>query len=702
MYGELEIALHRSQPAGYDVELRLSDPDTEGEIAPEKGQAAIDVAELLWLQNTPDQYGYTLAAQLFHDDNIRNLYGKAKAAFESGDRKLRLRLLIGPSAPELHSLRWELLRDPDTRTPLATSERILFSRFMLSRDWRVVKLRPKAALKALIAVSAPSDLAAYQLAAVDLEGEVERARAGLAGIQAAVAGQGKPLTLQRLIDSIRPGVDILYLVCHGVLTKGMEPFLFLQEEDGKTARVNGSDLAVRISELTQPPRLVVLASCQSAGREDNTGSAAEQPAAQSSLAPRLAEAGVPAVLAMQGKISMETVKLAMPVFFRELLSDGQIDRALAVARGAVRERADSWMPALFLRLKSGRIWYEPGFAGEGNDFAKWKSICRRVHEGKFIPILGPDLGEELFGGVRELSTQLAAQHSFPMAETERSDLAKVVQYMSIDQDRSYAQDAVLKQMVRQIVERNRLGGDTGKRPLPALLDLVVEQRRADPEDAFGILAGLPASIYITASPETMLFKSVKAAGKNPEALFCQWRPTEANHPKEPQPAQDPTPQTPIIYHVFGVFGVKDSLVLTEDDFFDYLISTSTYKLMPKVVRGSLTESSLLFLGFRLDDWTFRVLFRLIMTMEGSGELRQYSHVGVQVNPDEHSLRDVERARKYLESYFGSHRGGGRSEPSIDIYWGSAADFLKELRRRLEEIAEEDRAPAAQEAASGWF
>jgi hypothetical protein len=121
-----------------------------------------------------------------------------------------------------------------------------------------------------------------------------------------------------------------------------------------------------------------------------------------------------------------------------------------------------------------------------------------------------------------------------------------------------------------------------------------------------------------------------------------------------------------------------------------------------VVRGSLTESSLLFLGFRLDDWTFRVLFRLIMTMEGSGELRQYSHVGVQVNPDEHSLRDVERARKYLESYFGSHRGGGRSEPSIDIYWGSAADFLKELRRRLEEIAEEDRAPAAQEAASGWF
>ena len=58
---------------------------------------------------------------------------------------------------------------------------------------------------------------------------------------------------------------------------------------------------------------------------------------------------------MQGKISMQTVAEMMPVFFRELQIDGQIDRALAVARGSVRERPDHWMPALFMRLKSGRM-----------------------------------------------------------------------------------------------------------------------------------------------------------------------------------------------------------------------------------------------------------------------------------------------------------------------------------------------------------
>lgn len=45
----------------------------------------------------------------------------------------------------------------------------------------------------------------------------------------------------------------------------------------------------------------------------------------------------------------------MPVFFSELLQDGQIDRAMARARGAVRKRDDAWMPALFLRLRGGRI-----------------------------------------------------------------------------------------------------------------------------------------------------------------------------------------------------------------------------------------------------------------------------------------------------------------------------------------------------------
>jgi hypothetical protein len=700
-YAELEVGLHRPAGDAYQVGLRFTHPGSEAEVPPETGQVTFDAAELLALQQDPRAYGDALAAQVFAPEAVRLLYGKAKTAVEAGNLFLRLRLLVGPTAPELNGLRWELLSDPETRAPFATSEKILFSRFMASRDWRPVKLRAKADLRALIAVAAPPDLDRYKLAAVDRDGEVARAQAGLGPIRTAVLGRdGEPVTLDRLIARLRDGIDILYLVCHGALAGGQAPFLFLQDDAGNTARVEGAALAERLRELPELPRLMVLASCESGGTADGS--------TQAALAPHLAEAGVPAVVAMQGRISMETVEKAMPVFFSELGKDGQIDRALAVARGTVRGRPDAWMPVLTLRLKSGRIWYEPGFsggAGEAGDFAKWKSICRRVRQGKFIPILGPDVGEAITGTTRELAGRLADAEKSPLEDHERTDLAKVTQYLSIDQDREFAQSRVLKHLRAQILERNGglLEESMRSRPLPEILGALAANGAgiAGTEPSpYRILAELPGRIYINASAETLLYKSLQAAGRQPALLACNWRPTGESHPCEPRFEGKPSQDTPIIYHVYGVFGQPDSLVLTEDDFFDYLIATAAYKLIPTAVRGSLTDSSLLFLGFPLEGWTFRVLFRLIMTLEGCAKLKQYSHVGVQVDPEAHSQADVERARKYLQSYFDADRG--RGEPRIDIYWGSAADFLKELRAQLAKTANEEVSMSATVVSRGWY
>src|SRR5690349_179611 len=126
VYGEIEIGLHQLQPEAIEVELRVSDPDTQGEISPARGQAHISpeklLEELLEWEIEPQQYGEALATHLFHDDAIRKLYRETKAAFESRGRSLRLRLLIGNGAAKLHGVRWELLCDPDTKRPLATSE----------------------------------------------------------------------------------------------------------------------------------------------------------------------------------------------------------------------------------------------------------------------------------------------------------------------------------------------------------------------------------------------------------------------------------------------------------------------------------------------------------------------------------------------------------------------------------------------------
>jgi hypothetical protein len=353
-------------------------------------------------------------------------------ALASSRDRLRVRISIEPSATELHQLHWETLNDPRTpEAPLFMGENVVCSRYLSGQqDWKPIRLRPKTGLKALVAAANPAylgtgggylDEAGSRLAPVDAMSELERVRAALQGIEvselSAAIGPRTPATLGNLMDRLRDGIDILYLVCHGVLI-GKSPILHL-DGDGP---VEGKDFVQRIRGLDHRPRLVVLASCQSAGQ---TG------ASLSALGPMLAEAGVPAVVAMQGKVSMAMIARFMPRFFSELLKDGRIDRAVSVARGEVRDcKQDYWMPALFLRLRDGRIWYEPGFDGDGDEFEQWESISRWVRKKKCVPILGPDVCEHILGTSSELAASLAGEN-FPFETYQRFDLAKVTQYLAI-------------------------------------------------------------------------------------------------------------------------------------------------------------------------------------------------------------------------------------------------------------------------------
>ena len=81
--------------------------------------------------------------------------------------------------------------------------------------------------------------------------------------------------------------------------------------------------------------------------------------------------------------------------------------------------------------------------------------------------------------------------------------------------------------------------------------------------------------------------------------------------------QRPTAAAPFVYHLFGRLTDPESLVLTEDNYFDFLMGiTANRTLIPDFVIGQLAQSALLFLGFRLDEWDFRVLFRSLMNQEG--------------------------------------------------------------------------------------
>jgi hypothetical protein len=126
-YGDLEIALNRRSEALYDVQARLWDPEDESERPAVRGQSQLARVTLDAVLANTAEYAKRLTDQLFEDERISGFYRAAKTAFEARGRKLRLRIV---SAPELHRVRWELLLDPETRAPFATSEHVLLSRFM--------------------------------------------------------------------------------------------------------------------------------------------------------------------------------------------------------------------------------------------------------------------------------------------------------------------------------------------------------------------------------------------------------------------------------------------------------------------------------------------------------------------------------------------------------------------------------------------
>jgi len=136
-------------------------------------------------------------------------------------------------------------------------------------------------------------------------------------------------------------------------------------------------------------------------------------------------------------------------------------------------------------------------------------------------------------------------------------------------------------------------------------------------------------------------------------------------------------ETPVLYYVYGKARYENTWVLTEDDFFDFLIRHSTYKLLPTLVGEKLVAGSLLFLGFSLDDWKFRILFRIIMSRGGRELLKNYKHVGVQVDPEQYTPAEAARLKPLLVKYFGD-------AARISIYWGNSSDFLKELRDHMKD------------------
>ena len=697
---ELELRIEWLDKGRYFITARFSYParDLEDQLL-DPVEIEFDFNSLAQLAADPLAYGQHLSGMVFGfpGSKVFDAYSRARS-LAAAQSTLRLLLSIPAGATELHSLAWELITDPLGSKPLLAQDNLWFSRFLASQDYRVHSEPDDGFIKTLLVVASPSDVASkWKLGDIDHAREVELAMAALQ-----TTGQTSPrriaatplnghATLTNIVSTLNASqYEILYLVCHGALIDGHEPRLLLEAENGTGQSIAGQELVERLGDHGRQPKLIILASCESAG--------SQQEGVMNAIGPRLAAVGVPAVLAMQGKITQESSALFMASMLKELADSGQIDRAVASARSLIRARPDWWMPTLFMRLKTGRLWQAD--ASQFRPFDKWPALSLDIESGQFVPILGPGLVESQFGSSRNMARKWAERYEFPLAPRNRDDLAQVAQYLSYRQSRKYAFAELRKYLISQVRERfgaalELAGKPLGKdfincEPYEGLLNEMLKevgtaQRAGNPADVHRLLARLPLKVFVNANRDNLLRDALIEQGKAPQVQLCTWRVIN-DMPKPigdaPPKGYVPSVQQPLIFHVFGNLEQPESLVLTEDDYFDFLTAVTRAEFLKKLgipgsVSSAFAASGWLLLGFQPDDWDFRVLLRGILKQPGNRQGEQSVRVAVQINPSEGVQIDPDRATRYIDTFF-------QTQGKMTTFWGTPEAFMAQLMAQCEQ------------------
>jgi hypothetical protein len=334
-------------------------------------------------------------------------------------------------------------------------------------------------------------------------------------------------------------------------------------------------------------------------------------------------------------------------------------------------------------------------SGEDKQLEPGESILQNISRGSVIPVISSSFRiEQIFhelaeeGGlsaVEELITQWARFIKYPMSD--RSNLAQVAQYRFVERNddlgartellsfmkkflwtmaNTEVEDPALAAGLRSRIEAMRFSDLVKALDYPKFPD--------GTEDPLRLLARFPLPVYITTSQSNFVERALEAEGKTPRTQICFWSGEMTSIRKEHRTITEEFNvdiTNPVVYHLYGLEEYPQTLVLSEDDYINFLISIAgdtdtSHPKIPLYLRGAVGESQLVLIGFQLSDWDFRVLFRLMMNFRTGFSPRGML---IQLQDKKNEASDA-NAIEYLKSYFG--------RKSFDIEWSDAAHFVQEL------------------------
>jgi len=190
-----------------------------------------------------------------------------------------------------------------------------------------------------------------------------------------------------------------------------------------------------------------------------------------------------------------------------------------------------------------------------------------------------------------------------------------------------------------------------------------------------LLAELPFYLIVTSTADEMLANAFRIRDKEYSEARYHFRG------KNPEMVAMGNSESPLVFYLCGTRKEPDSLVLTEDDLLDYIVSVvSENPSLPQNILSELrgTNKSLLFLGFGFRHWYLRLLLHVLRKLEKkdceSFALEQFSP----------------KTRAELNSTVLFFK---KSEYNIQICQHEILHFIRELQNRLGAVT--DKLPETQ-------
>lgn len=126
------------------------------------------------------------------------------------------------------------------------------------------------------------------------------------------------------------------------------------------------------------------------------------------------------------------------------------------------------------------------------------------------------------------------------------------------------------------------------------------------EELIKKIAQLPFTMVVTLTPDNILPRTFDTLGLDYSSDFY------FKSQKAPQKFEKPSIKNPLIYNLLGNIEEPESLVLTQNDFFDYLGSVFTGNTMNEDLRYELESAErYIFLGLPFEKWYFQLLLRVL-------------------------------------------------------------------------------------------